>query len=418
MDGIGGFVEIYAGVIVSALLAGTLFQPHYRDERRRVFLILEAAVAMALFTDGINCLVPIGSRIYLISSISFRFVYYVMLAFLGFYLYESLRGEGSPWPFWPMVSIPVAATCAVLYEVAGLIELNLLRVPNSAMQLELISNLGDYLITAIYVLMIMASVPVLSTGKMVTLLLTLFVPLTASVIGQVTEGTWVYLSSLALSIVILYIFDYNTSQWKYARKLAMVADQQTEMVEQSLKIDFILDSLDQIEELAMENPVRTSVEAKALRDYIAHTVKSLKEVKQVTFARELAAIKQMLKLENFKNPQDRQIQAEYNIEDASFKIPSLAIRMLAENAVASLMATDRRDRRIWIDVRERQDFYELCIRDNGLLDPEHDVSIGEAYTLTKDLAVRQLEEYTNASVKVLQSSKNGRILQISVPKTQ
>ena len=415
MSGISGLFEIYAGSILILLFFGTVFLPHYRDSRQRAFIVLLASGAVTLIMDGLNYLSPIGSQFYVVTSIVFRMSYYVMFAGFGFYTYESLRGEGSIWPFWTMLSVPVAATSAILYEISGLMECNILQLPNNAKELEMISNLGDYLIMFIYLLMITGSFPVLQTGKMLVLLLSVFIPFTASIIGQVTEDSGIYLSSVTLTMIILYVFDYNVSQWRYATRLAVVADQRSEMVEQGLKIDFILDSLDNIEELSAENPIKTGVEAKALRDYIAHTVESLREVKMVTFARELAAIKQMIRLENFKIDDGRSIEAEYSIEDTSFKVPSLSIRMLVENSVASLLATDREERRLWISVWERSGFYEVEIRDNGLTDPEHDPTIGEAYVLTKDLASRQLTECSGAQIKVLQASKAGRIFRIKLP---
>jgi LytS/YehU family sensor histidine kinase len=224
------------------------------------------------------------------------------------------------------------------------------------------------------------------------------------------------MTSYTLSMIILYTFDYNVSQWQYVRRLASVADQQTEMLEQGIKLDFILDSLENIEELAIEDPLRSGLEAKGLREYIIHTFEAMRAVKLVAFSRELSVIKQMVKLENLKQPDDRQIQAEYNIEISSFKVPSLSIRMLAENAISSLLASSQESRKLVISTREHGEYYEIEIKDNGLLEPEGDEAIGISYLAAKDLATRQLLEIVDAEVKELPSFRQGKILHILLPK--
>ena len=416
MDFTGGMIELYAGVILLMLFSGIVLTPHYRYSKQKMFALLLLFSSVSLILDGWNFLSPIGSDVYVITSLCFRVRYYAMLGFAGVYIYESLREEGTIWKLWPMFILPFIITGALVYMIAGLVEFGILPVSINADTLQLCCDAGDYVILSCYLFLILSALPMLQTGKLLALLGALFFPFAAEIVEIMAGIPYSYMTSYTLSMIVLYTFDYNVSQWQYVRRLASVADQQTEMFEQGIKLDFILDSLENIEELAIEDPLRSGLEAKGLREYITHTFEAMREVKLVAFSRELSVIKQMVKLENLKQPDDRQIQAEYNIEISSFKVPSLSIRMLTENAISSLLASSQENRKLVISTREYGEYYEIEIKDNGLLEPEGDEAIGTSYLAAKDLATRQLLEFVDAEVKELPSFRKGKILHIILPK--
>ena len=142
---------------------------------------------------------------------------------------------------------------------------------------------------------------------------------------------------------------------------------------------------------------------------------SLTNKDPIPFDHELKHTETYLKLER-KRFGDR-LHVEFDIETRNFRLPSLSLQVLVENALRHGIARREEGGCVRITTRERESFYEVSVVDDGAgFDPNADIGAdGRTHVGIANVRVR-LAEGCNATLELNSEPDNGTVATMRIPK--
>ncbi|MBP3240241.1 MAG: histidine kinase, partial [Oribacterium sp.] len=173
---------------------------------------------------------------------------------------------------------------------------------------------------------------------------------------------------IALSSVIAAIFmlSYmiNDQTELYYMKEAENAKLKLDILQAQIQPHFLFNSLTTIKQLCVKDPEKASEAIDTFIVYLRHNMDSLTAEKPIDFSKELEHVKGYLELQKLRFGDD--LCVEYDLEFTNFKIPTLALLPLVENAVTyGIRKSKNGQGTVIIRTKKVGDTVEVIVEDDG-----------------------------------------------------
>ena len=180
------------------------------------------------------------------------------------------------------------------------------------------------------------------------------------------------ISFLTIAVVIDCVLYYFWLHLQFVREHEkdLMANQRIQIMMTQIKPHFLYNSLGAIEALCDIDPQAAKQATVKFSQYLRGNMKSLSEEGMIPFEQELRHTMLYLDLEQIRF--EDALRIEYDISCRDFRIPTLTLEPIAENAVRHGVR-EKTDGcgNVLIATKEYEDRYEVCVRDDGPgFDPE------------------------------------------------
>ena len=224
------------------------------------------------------------------------------------------------------------------------------------------------------------------------------------------------LISIAAQIYFLIVetIRYNKDIAKYQKMQHELLQMRVSIMVSQIQPHFLYNSLTSIAQLCEKNPSLAKKATIEFADYMRHNMNSLKDEKPVPFESELNHLKTYLSLEKMRFGDELNIV--YDIKTTNFKIPSLALQPLVENAVKHGVGMKEDGGTVTIATNENENNFEIIVSDDGV---GFDVSVpkndGRAHVGMENVKNR-LKTMCDATIETESTIGKGTVVKIFIPK--
>lgn len=239
-------------------------------------------------------------------------------------------------------------------------------------------------------------------------------PLVAYIASSITqEYTWNYPAYL-FSILLIYIRIFAEREKKIANQQVLLTKQSTALMISQIQPHFLYNVLTTISNLCVTDPEEAEETTVLFSQYLRTNLDSLRNQEPVPFATELMHIKTYVELE--KKRFGDILNVEYDINEQSFKVPSLGLQPIVENSIKHGIRGKNAPGHIKIGTYKCDSGYEIIIEDDGIgfdmnMPAKDDGRSHVGMTNVKE----RLKQMCNASVTVESSPGNGCKTVIIIP---
>lgn len=219
-----------------------------------------------------------------------------------------------------------------------------------------------------------------------------------------------------LYFLIVETIRHNKDVAKYQKMQHELLQMRISIMVSQIQPHFLYNSLTSIAQLCEKNPSQAKKATIEFADYMRHNMNSLKNENPVSFESELNHLKTYLSLEKMRFGDDLNIV--YDIQTTDFKIPSLAVQPLVENAVKHGVGMKEDGGTVTISTKEAKDHYEIIVSDDGV---GFDVSVpkndGRSHVGMENVKNR-LKTMCNATIETESVIGKGTVVKILIPKEE
>lgn len=213
---------------------------------------------------------------------------------------------------------------------------------------------------------------------------------------------------------IIVIKDHFEREKKISEQEAALAESKVAIMLSQIQPHFLYNSLNSIYYLCGKDSDAARRTIKDFADYLRGNMDSLKQKTPVAFEKELRHIEVYLSLEKMRF--EEKLQVEYEIEVKDFRIPSLSVQPLVENAVKHGVGKSPNGGTIVISTRESKDCYEVIVADNGVgYDVNKTPNDGRTHIGISNVKSR-LWEMSRATLDIVSAEGEGTTATIRIPK--
>ena len=222
-----------------------------------------------------------------------------------------------------------------------------------------------------------------------------------------------YISS---TLIIMFIFIGMQAELSKAAKekeLQLTRSRVAVMLSQ-IQPHFLYNSLASISHLCDEDPERAKKVTQEFSDYLRANMSSLEDTQPIPFEQELKHVKCFLSLK--KAMLGDALTVNYDIRENDFKLPSLTVQPIVENAVRHGIEKRAGGGKITITTCEEDNNYLVIVSDNGvgfnikLLENSEQTHIG-----IKNVRQRLLDQ-CNGTMAIISKKGIGSTVTIAIPK--
>ena len=179
---------------------------------------------------------------------------------------------------------------------------------------------------------------------------------------------------------------------------------------------FLYNSLTSISYLCGKDPAAAKHAINDFADYLRGNMDSLKQKTPVPFEMELKHVQIYLSLEKMRF--EEELQIEYDIKVKEFRIPSLTMQPLVENAVKHGVGKSPDGGKVVISTREKENCYEVIVEDNGVgFDVNKIQEDGKTHIGIANVRSR-LWEMSRATLDIVSAAGKGTTATITIPKNK
>ena len=173
----------------------------------------------------------------------------------------------------------------------------------------------------------------------------------------------IVLSSVIAALFALTYIIYDQTE-KYYRIDAENEKLKTDIMLAQIQPHFLFNSLTAIKNLCLKDPEKANEGISQFTDYLRHNMDSLTMDRPIPFEEELDHVKAYLKLQKLRFGND--IDVEYSLEYTDFRLPTLTLQPLVENAIIHGVRKNKSGKgRIRISTIRVFGNVEISIKDDG-----------------------------------------------------
>jgi len=188
----------------------------------------------------------------------------------------------------------------------------------------------------------------------------------------------------------------------------------TQIMISQIQPHFIYNTLNSIYYLCEKEPLAAQQAIGEFADYLRENLNLNSSKEIVPFSQELAHIEKYLSLEKMRFEED--LNVEYDIQCTCFKIPSLSLQPLVENAVKHGLGKKTGGGTIFISSIETYECYKVVIHDDGVgFDVDKPLSSDRVH-IGLDNTKERLARMINATLNVESTIGIGSTMTIKIPK--
>lgn len=205
---------------------------------------------------------------------------------------------------------------------------------------------------------------VLSAWQMRAFFIYSMVPMISMVIQAFVFGVhFIAISSVIAALFALTYIMYDQAERNY--KMESENDRlKMDIMLAQIQPHFLFNSLITIKNLIRKDPVKAEKGITEFTDFLRHNMDSLTVDTPILFEEELTHVKEYVALQKLRFGDD--IEVEYNIGYSDFRLPTLTLQPLVENAIIhGVRKRENGQGRVVISSAKAGDHIEIVIKDNG-----------------------------------------------------
>ncbi len=243
----------------------------------------------------------------------------------------------------------------------------------------------------------------------------ILLPMIAEVIQVACFGIALMNTAVTFAILLVFLNIQAERRALLERRNKELAEARADIMMSQIQPHFLYNTLTAIRELCASDPAEAARTVTDLASFLRENMASLTNKDPIPFDHELKHTETYLKLER-KRFGDR-LHVEFDIETRNFRLPSLSLQVLVENALRHGIARREEGGCVRITTRERESFYEVSVVDDGAgFDPNADIGAdGRTHVGIANVRVR-LAEGCNATLELNSEPDNGTVATMRIPK--
>ena len=255
----------------------------------------------------------------------------------------------------------------------------------------------------------------LSTWQKRAFLIYATVPMISMMIQAFLFGVHlIALSSVIAALFALTYIIYDQTD-RFYRMESENNRLKTDIMLAQIQPHFLFNSLTVIKNLCVRDPLKAEEGISQFTEYLRHNMDSLTIDRPIPFEDELSHVRAYTKLQKLRFGDD--IEVEYNIEYSNFRLPTLTLQPLVENAIIhGVRKNENGQGKVVISSRRLPDYVEICITDDG---PGFEYDYDTDDPARTHLGIRNVQErlrrVSNADLKVGSSGKRGTCVTVMIP---
>lgn len=167
-----------------------------------------------------------------------------------------------------------------------------------------------------------------------------------------------------LCILVIFLFVQAEQGFISVQQENQLAQSRIAILLSQIQPHFLFNTLTAICGLCDENPKEAKRVTAKFSDYLRHNLESLNRSDPISFEHELLHTQIYLEIEQIRFGE--RLTVLYDIQTTDFKLPSLTMQPVVENAVKHGATKKKNGGTVIISTREKEDCYEIIIVDNGV----------------------------------------------------
>lgn len=192
----------------------------------------------------------------------------------------------------------------------------------------------------------------------------ILLPMLTMLIQMLFFGVYVIVLGSSLAAMVMFLSIQSDQTERYVKKEAENALLQTEIMLSQIQPHFLYNSLAVIRDLCRTDPALAEEATVKFSKYLRGNMDSLRGKGAVPFERELEHTRGYLEIEQLRF--EDKLSVVYDVQCTGFKIPTLTLQPIVENAVRYGVRKNADGRgTVTISTREYPDRYELTVADDG-----------------------------------------------------
>ena len=260
------------------------------------------------------------------------------------------------------------------------------------------------------------------TSRTQSLIIHLLVVLTI-LVSVFLDGNMGYLEQpitfLTFAIVICSVFYYIWLHLRFVREHEddLKAQQRIQIMLSQIQPHFLYNTLSAIQYLCNHNPEAAGAMTEKFSRYLLGNMSALRDDGEIPFARELEHTQIYLAIEQSRY--EDLLQIEYDITCTDFKLPTLTLQPIVENAVRHGARGKKGTGTVIIATREHPDRYEITVSDDGPgFDPEAPALADDGREHIGIANVRDRLKQIGGDLHIRSERGKGTLVTIEIPKKQ
>lgn len=369
MEIINSVIDICAILVLLVLIIAIIGEIKYRESGTISFLLCLISILFAILFDMTIFLLDTEVRSIVIVNILFILSYiFIAMAIVFFTDYMVINLNKTVYVSRDIVTFIAfwAFVCCLAYIIMTINGKAILLDQNG-----LITHSDNYYITQILPLIALLTdgMIILSCRRsfekkyLFTWLMFVLIPSISLIFGIFFEVSY-FNFILSISTLLIYINIHTEQNVKIAEKDAEITESRMKVMLSQIQPHFMYNTLNSIYYLIEKDPEKAQNTLSTFSDYLRSNIKALGAEKPIDFELELKHIEAYLELEKIRF--DEELEVFFDIKDTEFKVPSLAVQTLVENAVKHGISQKQGKGTIKVLSFEDKNFHNVVIKDDGV----------------------------------------------------
>ncbi len=180
----------------------------------------------------------------------------------------------------------------------------------------------------------------------------------------VVKDSVLIIAAMALTAFVMYVFTLADQTDRYYRQQQQNSKLKIDIMLSQIQPHFLYNSLMVIQQICLTDPEKSAAAIGDFAKYLRHNMDSITENAPIPFETELKHTKQYVQLQQLRFDDD--LDVRYDIQCSDFKIPTLTLQPLVENAIRyGIRKSDDGKGTVTVSTREYPDRYEISVTDDG-----------------------------------------------------
>jgi two-component sensor histidine kinase len=239
-------------------------------------------------------------------------------------------------------------------------------------------------------------------------------PLAGLVIDLFVNGLSLTYIGAFLSILCIYFYIHVERGREMAEKEKEMMEDRVKIMLSQIQPHFLYNALSTIQSLCHEDPEAAERATAEFSEFLRGNMDSLSQDKPIAFEKELDHAKHYLAMEMLRFPD--KLKVEYHIETSLFRLPTLTLQPIVENAVRYGITKTKKGGTICISAYEGPASYIVKVEDDGAgFDPEAPHADGRTHIGIQNVRQR-LQEISHGTLEIQSTIGKGTVAVITIPK--
>lgn len=240
------------------------------------------------------------------------------------------------------------------------------------------------------------------------------IPLAASAAGEFFPDVPLLEMAIFAAILFLFLMLYVDRGYELARKERELTESRMATMLSQIQPHFLYNTLGTISALCRSDPARAEQVTQQFAEFLRGNLDSLTNSRTIPFSQELAHTRDYLAIEQVRF--GGRLRTQFDIAAEDFRLPTLTLQPLAENAVRHGVTRREEGGTVKISARETAAGYEVRVTDDGVgFEPAQTSAQGELHIGIRNVRER-IERMCGGTLTVTAKPGAGTEALIRIPK--